>query len=998
MKKILLFTVSLFLAGSALAQTRVVTGKVTSSDEAGGFPGVSVLVQGTNKGVSTDVEGNYSLEVGPGENTLVFSFVGYKTQLVDITNRDVADVMLETDATNLDEVVVIGYGTQRKRDVTGSIVSIKGAEIADKPNGNPLNSIQGKVAGVTVTNSGSAGASPTIRIRGVGSIANTNPLFVVDGIFANNIDFVNPGDIESMEILKDASSLAIYGVQGANGVIIVTTKKAKKGETTVNVNSYAGLQYVTNRVDVTNAAQFKMLFNEDLSNQGNTPYDFSNYTADTDWQDEVLRAALIMNYSVSLNSASERNETSLSLNYFKQDGVVKYDSYSRYTAHIHDAFTFNKYVKVGADITLFHWTRDPQTASLSNALWAAPIYSPKAADGTWNSGPDFQRAQVANPLYFTELLRDKTISSGYRVLGSGFIELTPLKGLTWKSVFYTDLGFNKSRVYRPTTGTGIPGEEALVNENTYLTQSSNFYTTWQMDHTLTYSTSFNEAHNLTLLGGITQQYTGSDGISAQVQTSSPYLIPDNPDLWYLNMGKAGGALIGPEQYSGGASETTYLSFLFRANYAYNDRYLLNASYRRDGVSNFNPFNRWDNFGSVGIGWVVTEESFMNFEPLNFLKIKASWGRLGNARIGEYLYYPVLNTGVAGVFGENVYPAAVPAYIPAPNLRWESVKGTDIGFESVLLGDRLTAEFSYYNRETDDILVLVPAPASIGSEFALINAGTILNRGIELALGWNDKMGDNWTYSIGANLTTIHNEVLSIGDNDGYNIIEGESRTEIGQPIGSFFGYVQEGIFQSAEEIATAPVHVGMNVRPGDIRYKDVDGDGDVDDDDRTFIGSPTPDLTYGISLGVSYRNFNLSIDLQGVSGNSIYRQRSQQNFAPLNYESNRLQRWVGPGTSNHEPIMNGSRSNNYQASTYFLDPGDYFRIRNVSLGYSFTSAFLERIHMKTAKVYLNAQNLFTFTKATGYSPEVGGSPIRFGVDNGVYPVPATYTLGINLNF
>ncbi len=999
--KFLLFTcLLLFSITNAIAQPRTIRGKVISSEDSQPIPGVNVIIQGTTKGAATDAEGAYSLELAAGENTLSFTFVGYKTQTIEIGQREVIDIVLEVDATELEEVVVIGYGTQRKRDVTGSIVSIKGSEVSNKPNANPLNSIQGKVSGVTVTNSGVAGASPTIRIRGVGSISNTNPLYVVDGIFTDNIDFVNPNDIESMEILKDASSLAIYGVQGANGVIIIITKRAKKDETNINFSSYAGFQQVTNPIEVTNAAEFKLLYDEDLSNQGEAPFDFSNYTADTDWQDQILRSAVIMNYSLSINSASEKNLTSFSLNYFKQDGVVKYDSYSRYTAHLKDEFTINNHIKVGGDITLFHWTREPQTAQLNNAIWAAPVYAPKAENGLYNSSPSFQRAQVGNPVATTEILKDKTISEGYRVVGSGFVELNILKNITWKSVFYTDLGFNKSRGYTPKYSIGAntdpddPNFDLIqVTDRTSVRQSADNYTAWQMDHTFTYSKNINEIHNFTLLGGITQRYSGYDGLEGSRQGKDPLPIPDDPDFWYLGIGDNDPT----RTNGGGASEEVFLSFLARANYAFKDKYLLNVSYRRDGTSKFNPFNRWGDFGSVGAGWVLTEESFFDFEPVNFLKLKASWGRLGNDKIGNYLYYPLLNTGVAGVFGENVYPAAIPSFIPNPNIRWEIVQGTDIGFETIFLESKLTAEFSYYNRETKDILVNIEIPASVGTGISQINAGTIVNRGIELSLGWNDEFFTDWRYSVSGNVTTTHNEVVSIGDNEGYNIISGPSRTELGHPIGAFYGYVQEGVFQSQEEV-DASSQAGTGAKPGDIRYKDVDGNGEFDDNDRTFIGSPIPDITYGLSLGLSYKYFEFGIDFQGAGGNDIYRQRSTQTFAPLNYESNRLDRWVGPGSSNKEPIMDSSRPNNYLVSTYFLDAADYFRIRNISLGYNFPFELLEKIKLKNAKVYINAQNVFTFTKATGYSPEVGGSPISFGVDNGVYPIPATYTAGINLNF
>ncbi|MBX2965723.1 MAG: TonB-dependent receptor [Cyclobacteriaceae bacterium] len=999
MKRILLVMMfSTTLGTIAWAQSRQVQGRVVAAEDNQPLPGVNVLVQGTQKGGVTDIEGNFSIAVSEGENVLVFTFIGYKTQIVQIGGRQTIDVVMESDAFALEEVVVIGYGTQRKRDVTGSIASLKGSDVSDKPNANPLNAIQGKVAGVMVTNSGVAGASPTIQIRGVGSISGANPLYVVDGIFANNIDFVNPNDIASMEILKDPSSLAIYGVQGANGVIIITTKRAQKGQTNVNVSSYAGFQKVIDFIDVTNAEQFKMLYNEELSNRGQAQYDFSNYTANTDWQDLILRNAFITNHSLSITSASERHQTSFSLNYFKQDGVVKYDSYSRYTARLRDEFTINKHIKVGGDISIFRWTREPQTAGLNNAIWAVPVYAPKGPDGVYNTAPAFQRAQVSNPVAVMEFMKGTTISEGYRVVASGFVELNFLKDFTWKSVAYADLGFSKSRGYTPFYQYGAVGETVQPNQFSSVRQRNGTNTTWQVDHTLTYSKEINNEHVFTVLGGMTQQYIGSDFIEGSRQGKEPLIIPNHPDFWYLGIGDNDPT----RTNNGGADEQAFLSFLLRANYAFKDKYLLNVSYRRDGTSKFNPFNRWGNFGSVGAGWVVTEESFMaNNDIINFLKLKASWGRLGNDKIGNYLYYPLLNTGVSGVFGENVYPAAIPQFIPNPNIRWEVVEGFDAGFEAIFLNNKFTAEASFYNRKTRDILVTIDVPGAVGASVSQVNAGTILNRGIELVLGWNDTFSQDWRYTINANVTTIHNEVLSIGDNVGYTIIagpSGQSRTAIGHPIGAFFGYVQEGIFQSQEEINSAPNQQGT-IRPGDIRYRNVnDSDNAINDQDRTFIGSPIPDYTFGLSLGLSYKSFDLSVDLQGVAGNEIYRQRSSQTFAPLNYEANRLKRWVGPGSSNTEPIMDNARPNNFLPSTYFLDKGDYLRIRNVSLGYNFPSAVLERIKLKNAKVYVNAQNVFTFMKATGYSPEVGGSPVSFGIDNGVYPIPATYTAGINLSF
>jgi TonB-linked SusC/RagA family outer membrane protein len=994
MIKKLLFTVLTLslLVTAGQAQDKQVSGKVTSLEDGSGIPGVNIVVQGTSKGTTTDVEGNYTLSLAPSENTLVFSFVGYKTFTATIDGRSTVDVVLELEVSSLEEVVVVGYGTQRKRDVTGTIASVKADELETKPNSNPVSSIQGRVAGVTIVNSGVAGAAPTIRIRGVGTTTNSNaaasPLYVVDGIFTTNIDFVNPNDIVSMEILKDPSSLAMFGVQGANGVIIVTTKRAKSGQTNIDFSSYVGVQRVTNKIDLTNADQFKMLFNEQAANLGNSPYDFSNYTANTDWQDLIFRDAIITNTTLSINSGTEKNLATFSLNYFKQDGVVKYDAYRRVTARFRDEYTINKHLKVGVDMNIFRFDRDPyQNGATNSAIWAAPVYAPQDEVGNWNAAPSFQRAQVGNPYAFIEIFNGKTIAHGYRFVGSAFAQVNFLKNFTWKSVFYTDLGFNSTRGYVPLYD--IQG--AQFNKVTSVWQEKANFTTWQMDHTLTYNTTLNDVHDLTVLAGATQQYKGSDLIYASRQSPGPLNIPDDEQFWYLGIGQDNES----RQNRGEASEEVFLSYLFRVNYAFKDKYLLNASFRRDGTSKFSPTNAWGNFASIGAGWVITEETFFkDATPLEFFKLKASWGRLGNDKVGNNLFYPVLNTSVTAVFGENVYPAAVPAYIPDPNLHWEVVTGTDIGFEAAALDNRVSAEFVYYNRETTDILSSIPIPSATGTLEFLTNAGSIVNKGVEITLGWEDNVTDDLKYTLGANLTTVHNEVTALGTD--VPIVSGPARTAVGSPIGAFYGYIQEGIFQTAEEVAASPQ--AGKARPGDIRYQDVNNDGVFDDKDRTVIGSPTPDFIFGGNLGLTYKNFSFSVDVQGVAGNEIYKQRQTVTFADVNYETNRLGRWTGPGTSNKEPIMDNTRSNNFLVSTYFLDPGDYFRIRNVNLTYNVPTGWLERMRVKSAKIYVNAQNLYTFTKATGFTPEIGGTPIAFGIDVGTYPIPATYTVGVNLSF
>lgn len=984
--------------GSLKAQN-IVTGRVVSVGDGDPLPGVNILIKDSNRGTASDIEGRYSMEVNDND-ILVFSYIGFESLEVAVNGRSVIDVALTLDISQLQEIVVVGYGTQRKRDVVGSISSIDGADISEKPVPNALNALQGKASGVLVTNTGQAGAAPTIRIRGVGSVNGVDPIFIVDGIFTDNIDFVNPADIESVEVLKDASSLAIFGVQGANGAIIVTTKKAEKGQTSVNVNSYVGFQQVNERIGVTNAAEFQTLYNEQLANLGEPAFDFSEFgNTDTDWQDEILRTGVISNTSVSFRSATEKNQTSLTLSYFNQEGVQKYDEFTRYTARLRNELTVNDHIKVGADINGYRWERNPTRIGITNALWAAPVFAPQDEDGNWNPSPVFQRAQVSNPVAFTEIFDGRTISEGFRFVASGWAEVKFLKNFTWKSTLFGDWGFNEERAFQPIFEIGTGDNRAQFNDITSVRQEMTRFTSYQTDHLLTFNKNFGD-HDLTVLGGIITRYV-SRGLTLEGtrQTAPPVNIPDDERFWYLSIGDDNTTqrILTPDENL--PSEITFLSYLARVNYAYKNRYLLNLTYRRDATSRFASTNKWGNFGSVGVGWVISDEGFMNNVPLvDFLKIKASWGVLGNDQVGPYPTFPVLTNAQSAVFGENVFTSVAPSFLPNPGLQWENIISTDVGFEVVLLDDRFSADLSYYHKESDRLLVNVDLPVGSPIPNLATNLGSIVNQGVELTLNWEDNLSPDVNYRIGGNFTTIDNEVKSIGDDLEFEIVRQNSVTRVGQPVGSFFGLVQEGIFQTAEEIAASP-QAGQ-AQPGDIRFKDVDGDGVFDANlDRTFIGSYIPDIVYALSFGISYKNFDLDIETQGVAGNDIYRERSRSRFAILNYEEERLGRWVGPGTSDTEPILDNTRNRNFEHSTYFLDPGDYFRIRNISLGYNLPSALLERLKMTSAKVYINAQNPITWHEARNFSPEVsGGSAIRSGIDNGVYPVPATYTLGVNLNF
>lgn len=990
-------------AGTIAANPDIrVTGKVTGTANEP-LAGVSVTIKGTSTSTATDANGTFAITV-PDENAvLVFTSVGFAPQEVPVGNRTTINVTLSTSTSELNTVVVVGYGTQRKRDVTGSITSIKGEELARQPNTNPVSSLQGKVAGLTIVNSGRASASPTVRIRGVNSTSNTNPLYVVDGVFQTNIDYLNPGDIESIEVLRDPSSIAIFGLQGGNGVIIVTTRRAAKGQTRVSFQSSVGIQKVINKIDVTDAAGFRKLYDAQLANINAAAFDYSKYTADTDWQDVIFRDAIINNNTVSISNNNEKTTTLLSLGYNVQEGVLKYDKYQKYIARFNQELRISDKIKIGGDITGFHFIQQDPGADLNNALWAAPIIGGKASEGLYYSTPSFQRAQVSNPLSRLDLATGNAVDKGYRVVGSVFGEVKLFHDFTFRSSFYTDLGFNNRRSYSPLPFRFINlGNNATPTDTTFdntvrtsVSQSQSEFRKFQQDHILTYTKTFNSVHQLTAVAGFTTLFQGSSNVSGSRRDTS-LNIPDDPSFWYLNIANANN----PTTNGGGGGEESYMSFLARANYAFRNKYLVNLSFRRDGSSKFSPENRWGTFGSVGLGWVISSEDFFNNVTfLNFLKLRGAWGTVGSGLgLGANLFLPGLNTAGVSVFGDNVYGSVTPAYVPDPNLHWEVVRGIDVGIDARALRNRLNTEITLYDRTTKDILTRLTLPGTAGDYQFLTNLGTISNKGIEVSLGWNDKTGRDFTYGLSTNFSYNKNKVESIGDNFNFEILgnAGVNKTVTNQSIGYFYGYKQIGIYQSVADLGKMPGF--SNSLPGDIAYADINGDGIIDSKDRTYLGTPFPVYNFGVNLSLGYKGFDVIVEGQGVAGNKIYTQRRTQTFAVLNYESNRLNAWTGPGTTNVEPILDNTRGNNFLFSSYYLEPGDYFRLRTVQLGYNFSARTLGKA-IKQLRVYISGQNIATFSRTTGYTPEASlGNPIASGADNGTYPVPAIYSFGVNLSF
>ncbi|MDN3586830.1 TonB-dependent receptor [Pedobacter aquatilis] len=985
----------------AFAQNLTIKGKVTDGGDKTTIPSVSILVKGTQIATQTDASGAYTISAPPN-STLIFTFIGYATQEIAVNGRTTVNVELASSNQELEQVVVVGYGTQKRKDLTGSISSVNGDELAKMPAVNPLASLQGKVAGLTVVNSGGPGSQPVIRIRGISSTNSATPLYVVDGLLQDNIDYLNPADIESIDLLRDASSAAIYGLRGANGVIAVTTKKAARGQTRVNFNSNIGIQKVINKIDVTDADGFKKLYSTQLANIGAAPFDFSNYTANTDWQSEILRNAIINTNSLSFSNSGEKSTTLVNLSYNNQEGVVKYSSYEKYVLRLSEEIKVSNKFKIGGDITGFLAKPNGTGVSLNNAVWAAPVVPIQLNENTYYSMPSFQRAQVGNPI--SAIMRsDRTsINKVFRFNGSIFAELTFLKDFKIKSTFYGDFGFNHSRGYsRPPFFVANIGENGaqttIVRDDQFrstVSQSQSETHRYQQDHTLTYEKSLEGGHRITALAGFTSLRFAGSNVGGS-RTDSTLVVPGDPDLWYLGIVNANNIL----GNSGGGSEETNVGAFARVSYSFKDKYLFNGTIRRDGSSRFSPQNRWGTFGSVGLGWVASEEAFFKsyIKGIDYLKLRASWGRLGNSNgVSPNLYQQGLSNGATAVFGENVYTAIQNAYIPDPNLRFEIVQGLDLGLDLKALNNRFNAEINLYNKTTDGILTSFPLLAGQLPYFT--NLGKINNRGIEVSLGWGDKIGD-FTYNLSGNFSYNKNKVESLGNTTEFQITgnSGVNLTNSGQSIGYFYGYKQIGIYQTAREMLNQAQF--SNSQLGDIAYQDTNGDGVITAADRTYLGTPFPPYSYGMSLSLGYKGFDALIEGQGVAGNKIYTERRTANFATLNYESNRLNAWTGPGTSNVEPILDNTRGNNFLFSSYFLEPGDYFRLRTVQVGYTFAPTLLNKIGAQKLRIYLSGQNIQTWTKATGYTPEAQiGSILGGGADNGVYPVPAIYSFGLNVTF
>ncbi|UWY27672.1 TonB-dependent receptor [Flavobacterium sp. TR2] len=1010
------------------AQT--VKGKVTSGGNS--LPGVSVIVQGTKNGTVTDFDGSFVLNNIEPKAMLLFTYIGYKNLILEAKPN--MQVVMASDLEKLNEVVVIGYGTSKRKDINGAVSSIKASEIQDKPFISIDQALVGKAAGVNVTqNSGTPGGGISVQIRGITSINGNEPLYVIDGtpVFAdkNNDSFsfsalgggngqtknsalsgLNISDIETIDILKDASATAIYGSSGANGVVLITTKKGKKGKSKFTYETYLGTQQINNTVDVLNLPQYAAYQAKIYKLNGEpVPYQYQKPNLlgnGTNWQDELFRTATIYNHQLSFSGEKDGTRFYTSLNYFDQEGIVLNSDFNRLAMRLNVDSNVKSWLKIGNNLSISKSSQqvvrnDDRGGLVMNALRQSPELPVRAADGSYagpTSGLGSSANEATNPIALSEY--NNATTERFKINGNLFADFTILKGLVFRSELGYDLNFSKNSTFVPKYTLGNVTE--LLNKS-FKQQDQSYY--WNIKNYLTYNKTLNEKHNFTFL-------LGQEAQESYYEYLSGYRTGDflNKDFTNLNIGDIATALNG--NGSGRWSMTSYIS---RLNYGFSDRYSFSASLRADASSNFGPNHKWGYFPSFSGGWTVSNEKF--FEPLsksvNYLKFKAGYGLVGNQNIPANRYQTILSL-LASPFG-GVSPTI--DNLGNPDIKWESLKSFNTGFELAMLNNRVKLDFDYYIKNSSDFLTKQINDESNQSALNYyLNTGEIVTKGIELTLNTRNIAAENFSWDTTIIFSKYNNELTRFQGQgksllgkvqfDLYNV----TRTTEGQPVGQFYGYVTDGLFKNAAELAAGPIQeAGTGV--GDIRFKDLNGDGKIDSKDQTAIGDAIPDFTYAITNNLRYKNFNFSVSLTGSQGNKIYNftrhyidgiypgfgdrfgnvsTQAMQAFEPGVNENTDV-----PRITLNDPNGNGRISNR------FVEDGSYLRIQNVSLSYDLPNKIFDNSIISKVRLYANVQNLYTFTKYTGFDPALGNLDQNItlsGIDLGRYPVPRITSIGVNLEF
>jgi len=1041
---------------SMLQQQRV-TGTVTDASNGEPLAGVYVRIEGTNAGTITDAEGNYSVEVPGQDAVLLFSFIGYNTENITVAEKTQINVTMIPDISELEEVVVVGYGVQKKKLSTGATSQLKGDDLSRLNTTQTLTSVQGQVPGLQISkNSGQPGANFKINIRGLGTNLDSSPLYVVDGIPTSSIDFLSSSDIESLDVLKDAASAAIYGARAANGVILITTKQGKAGKPTITFDSFYGWQNLYKKLDLLNAQEYAMIVNEAWVTAGNNslydptnPDGFAQTVPDwdkiengtwkgTDWLEETrVKNALTQNHSLNITGGTEQSVYSVGLSYNQQQGILGKpveSNYQRVTFRVNSDHTLLKkngltILKVGENINF--------SASKNNVLPTGmayynfltrfiqmhpflPVYDD---DGNYHFAIPWSTSDVhVNPIGYTDYSFGQNVIKSQKIIGSLYADIQLLNGLIWRNSFGIDNGLSNYRSFIPEfyLSTAANGQ----NPYSKVVQSMSSSMGWIYESTLSYNFKIKEKHNINVLAGTSFQRTGlGEGLTGQ----NGYSNFNDLDHAYLDntpvVDPSYTSLNGFPEGKGGIA-----SVFGRLNYNFNETYLFTAVMRADGSSNFAEDNRWGYFPSFSAGWVMSNEQFMQSSRswLDFLKLRASWGQNGNQNIGAFAYMSTITfsgTGASYFYSSDKGDRTLGAYplkVANPDLKWETSEQINLGLDSRFFGGRLGLSLDLYRKTTKDWLVDAPALDSYGTGAPTINGGDVRNQGIELSLSWNDNKGD-FKYGFSGNISYNQNEVTEVANREGF--IESSStgfgglqRAMVGYPFGVFWGRKTDGIFQDESEVQAYQNEDGSMIqpdaKPGDFRYVDVNKDGVINDNDRTDIGKSSPDYTMGISAHAEYRGFDFSVMTTGVVGNQnamLYMMNSSSAFRVFksNYTTEILNRWHGKGTSNTVPRVAQDATNFAYFSDYFVRDASYLRISNVTLGYDLKKGF-RRIPLNQLRLYCSVQNLYTFTKYTGMDPEVGfgndaaseGSSPSWtsGIDLGFYPSPRTFLIGVNIKF
>jgi TonB-linked SusC/RagA family outer membrane protein len=999
---------------------RAISGKVT--DEKGdGLPGVNVLLLGSQQGTSTNENGEYRITVPDQNATLKFSFIGYVSQEVAV-DKDVINVSLVPDVSALNEVVVVGYGTQEKKDITGAVSSVKGADFQNLPSGGAQQALQGRAAGVNIVrNGGAPGDAGSIQIRGFGTVNNSSPLVVIDGIPSGNMNDVNPNDIESIEILKDASASAIYGTRAANGVIIVTTKRGKfDSPLSVTVNGYVGITNRIKTIDVLTAPELAALKTEAYKNDG-LPVpaiwtDKQYQTQLTNWQEELLQQGSTQNYDASIRGGSKYSSFAISGGYYKENGIIGKSSYQRFTFRINSDHKIGNKIKIGQNLqfTNTHNSGPDTQSSQTGLLWSAIRFHPglpvKNADGSYGSTQGIGAfGDINNPIFTVDTQDKNNVRN--RFLGSVFGELEIAKGLTLRANLAMDATFSDSRTF-----------DIKINDqfrtNSYNQLSVGHDKSWSFlqEYFLAYDKQFG-AHSLNLTGGFTSQ-TFNSIYSNQWGRD---FASEDPSLRFMQYA---GTIVSVPLDKGGNGSQSYdaLASVFgRVNYSFKDRYLFTATVRSDGSSKFAPGNQWGYFPAFSAGWRVSEEDFFKsaLPMVSNFKLTGGWGRLGNQNVASLQYLALINSTYRYAFGnggvQNQVSGAAQSRLANLNIGWETAEMSNFGLETELFKNSVYFSANYFIKDTKDMLLAPPSIGTIGS--ATIpdqNIGQLRNQGLELEASYRHTVG-GVTFNVSGNATFIKNKITRLATPGGFLATQlyGRGQQEIvrtyeGQPYGTFYGYKTDGIYQSQGEI-DSDANIANDsrrndglIKPGDVRFLDLNGDGIVDDDDRTIIGSPQPKINYGFSAGANWKGFDLNLFFVGVGGSKIYNADRMQGLDAsysFNLYAEENERWHGPGTSNTVPRVSIDNANrNFRPSDLFVEKGDFLRLKNMTLGYNVPKTAISKLKMTQARVYITGQNIITFTKYSGMNPELGYVEKQLNVDYAQYPLARTWTIGATLSF